>query len=114
MFFKRPATLLRINSSTGVFLRILQNFKKQLFYGKLLVETSLLWKVTVQNCIKSFWTVNFSTYGNVCSESFGTVTSETMLKKKNRPVFLNMNLIFLLAVCVNGLVVSFPVKYISC
>ena len=67
--------------------------RSQMFFKR---PTTLL---TVQNCIKSFWTVTFSTYGNVCLEFFGTVTSETI-----SPDFVNMNVIFLLAVCVNSFV----------
>ena len=46
----------------------------------------------------SFWTVTFLKYKSVCLEFFQIVTSETILKKSNHLVFVNMNLVFLLAV----------------
>ena len=48
-------------------------------------------------------------------EVFRTDNSETILKKKNnRPVFWNMNLVFLLVVCVNSLVDIFSYNYVAC
>ena len=35
-------------------------------------------------------------------------------EKSNRPVFINMNWVFLLTACNNSSVESFPYKYISC
>ena len=70
--------------------------------------------MTVENSIKSFWKVTFSTCGSVCLKFFLTVLSETMLKKKNNlPNFVNMNLLFLLAVYTNSLVGSFSWKYVT-
>ena len=46
-----------------------------------------------------------------CLEFFGTVTSETILKKAS---FVNMNLVFSFDACNNNLVDSFPYKYMSC
>ena len=61
-----------------------------------------LWlEVTGQNSTMSFWTVTFLTYESVCLEFYRTVTSETILKKRNHLVFINMNLVFLLAVSTN-------------
>ena len=50
----RSATLLKRDSNTGVFLRILQNFYKRLFYR---TPWWLVLKVTVQNREISSWTV---------------------------------------------------------
>ena len=36
------------------------------------------------------------------------------LRKKNQPVFVNMNLVFLLATCANSFVNNFPDRYVSC
>ena len=65
------------------------------------------------------WLITFSTYGSACVELFQTVTSETIFKLKlylkcKHPVFANMNLVFLLAVCAYGLVDTFPYKNMSC
>ena len=61
----------------------------------------------------SFRTITFSNYGSVCLEFCWRVTYETILIKKriNRPVFVKMNSIFLLAAGANSLEDSFPYKY---
>ena len=71
-----------------------------------------LWlEVTVQNPIPMFWTVTFLTYRSACWEfCFRTVTSETILRKSNRPVLENINMVYLLVACANILVVIFLYK----
>ena len=87
-------------------------FKEQLFYRKLLVATS------GRNCSESYNEFLDSYFFNLrkClfrifpDSHFWNHTSE----KSNRPVFVNMNLVFLLALCANSLVDSFPFKYMPC
>ena len=98
---------LKIYSNTGVFLWILRKFQKQLFLRTPLVTAS----------------------GSSCSELYEFLDGYFFNLRKcllrifpychfwnhtyensNRPVFVNMNLVFLLAICANILVDSLPFK----
>ena len=71
-------------------------------------RSSAQYLLTIRSCFPDscFFSLRF---GSVSLEFLRTVTSEAILKKKNCPVFVNINLEFLLAACPNSLVDSFQV-----
>ena len=74
-----------------------------------------MWSPQWEPSLTSFWTVTFLTYVWICLKFFWTVASEIILtKKSNILVFVYINLVLWLAVCVISLVHSFPFKYMSC
>ena len=80
--------LLKRDFIPGVFLRILRNFWEQLFYRKLMVAAS------EKNCPESSNEFLDCYFFNLPNRTSG---------KSNRPVFVNMNLVFLSAVCADSL-----------
>ena len=70
-------------------------------------------KLAVQNPITSFWKLLFQPTEVFVKNFFGQSLLKQCLEKNNRPVFVNMDLLFLLTFCANSLANSFPYKYMS-